>query len=67
LIRELRLTQEEAHEYPLALAEVHYLSWLEREGGLRILNAFEMEFEEYCREGNEKLEKLAAEKQAQKA
>lgn len=67
LIREHRLTPEAAFEYPLALAEVNYLAWLEREGGLRILNAFEMEFEEYCREGNERDAKLAAEKQAQKA
>jgi len=67
LIREFRLTPEEAHEYPLALAEAHYLSWLEREGGLRIMNAFDMEFEDYCREENEKAAKLAAEKQAQKA
>lgn len=67
LIRELRLSAEQAFEYPLALAEVHYLTWLEREGGLRILNAFEMEFEEYCREGNEKAAKLAAEKAAKPA
>jgi len=67
LMRELRLTSEEAHEYPLALAEIHYLSWMEREGGLRILNAFEMEFEDYCREENEKAAKLAAAKKAEQA
>lgn len=54
LVREFHLSPEAAHEHPLALAEVHYLSWLEREGGLRILNAFETEFEEYCAEENEK-------------
>ena len=67
LIREMRVEPKAAFEYPLALAEVNYLAWLEREGGLRILNAFEMEFEEYCREENDKAAKLAAEKTEQKA
>jgi len=62
LIRELRVSEVDAYEYPLALAEIHYLSWLEREGAIRILNAFETEFEEYCRVENEKAAKLAEEK-----
>jgi len=37
-----------ALEFPLALAQAHYLTWQEREGGLRILNADEMEFKEQC-------------------
>ena len=35
-----------ALEYPFALAEMHYLTHLEREGSLRILNSQEIKFEE---------------------
>jgi hypothetical protein len=35
-----------AFEYPLARARVHYLTHLEQEGNLRVMNAFEIEFEE---------------------
>ena len=38
----------EAMEYPVALAEVHYLTYLEREGALRIFNTEEIEFKESC-------------------
>ena len=37
-----------AMEYPFALAEVHYLTHLEREGAIKILNAEEIEFKEIC-------------------
>jgi hypothetical protein len=37
-----------AMEYPFALAEMHYLTHLEREGAIRILNAQEIEFKETC-------------------
>ena len=43
-------TQNEALEYPLAMAQIHFMTWLEREGNLRIMNAFEMDFEEYAHE-----------------
>ena len=38
----------DAMEYPFALAEMHYLTHLEREGSIRILNAQEIEFKELC-------------------
>ena len=38
----------EAMEYPFALAEMHYLTHLEREGHIRILNTEEIEFKEQC-------------------
>ena len=38
----------EAMEYPFALAEMHYLTHLEREGNIRILNEQEIEFKEQC-------------------
>jgi hypothetical protein len=37
-----------AMEYSFALAEMHYLTHLEREGAIRILNAQEIEFKETC-------------------
>ena len=46
LVRELRLDLAAALEYPLGLAQAHYLSHLERTGNLRIMNADEMEFKE---------------------
>jgi len=43
-----RLCQDEAAamEYPFALAEMHYLTHLEREGCLRIMNSAETQFED---------------------
>lgn len=41
-------TEAECLEYPFALAEVHYLTHLEKEGCLRILNAQEWEFAADC-------------------
>lgn len=43
-----RLCADEAatFEYPFALAEMHYLTHLEREGSIRIINAAEMQFEQ---------------------
>ncbi len=38
----------EAMEYQFALAEVHYLVHLEREGAIKILNAEEIDFKEQC-------------------
>jgi hypothetical protein len=67
LIRELRLTPTEAHEFPMALAEMHYLSWLEREGGIRILNAFETEFEEYCQAEDKKAAALKTKTKEEKS
>ena len=48
LVRQLGLTMAGALEFPLALAQVHFLTWLEREGNLKILNAEEMDFKDYC-------------------
>lgn len=44
----------EAMEYPFALAEIHYLTYLEREGALHISNAEEMELRAWAREMDEK-------------
>ncbi len=41
-------TAAEAMEYPFALAEMHHLAHLEREGCLKILNEDEIEFKETC-------------------
>lgn len=38
----------EVMEYPFALAEVHYLTHLEHEGAIKILNSDEIEFKEMC-------------------
>jgi hypothetical protein len=46
LVREFRLDLREALQFPLAQAQIHFLTWLEREGHLRVMNAFETEFEE---------------------
>jgi len=46
LVREFRLDLREALQFPLAQAQIHFLTWLEREGNLRVMNAFETEFEE---------------------
>lgn len=48
LIRKMGKTEAEAMEYPLALAEAHYFTALERDGGIRVLNSFETQFEEKC-------------------
>lgn len=50
LIREMRFTEAQAMEYPLALAEIYYLAAAERDGGVRVLNWFETQFEEKCQE-----------------
>jgi hypothetical protein len=39
---------DEAMEYPFALAEMHYLTHLEGEGAIKILNSEEIEFKEMC-------------------
>ena len=54
LIQRMRLTEAEALEYPLGLAQAHFLTYLERGGGLRILNGEELDFEDYCREEDAK-------------
>lgn len=59
LIAHLRLTEEEALEYPLGAAQMHYLTHMEREGALKIINAAEMAFEEDCRAQDEKAAKEA--------
>lgn len=50
-------TETEAYDYPLGLAQFHYYTNAEREGGLKIVNAAETEFEEYCRREDEKAAK----------
>ena len=46
MIRELRLSMSEAMEYPIGLAQAHFLVWSERQGNIRILNQDEMQFRE---------------------
>ena len=46
LVREFRLDLREALQFPLAQAQIHFLTWMEQEGNLRVMNAFEIEFEE---------------------
>ena len=41
-------TEAECMEYPFGLAETHYLTHLEHEGALKIVNAKEMQFESDC-------------------
>ena len=48
-----------ALEYPFGAAQVHYLTHLEREGALKIVNAKEMEFEEDCANENLKAAQAA--------
>ena len=50
LVREMKITEAAAYEYPLGLAQAHFLIYLEREGCLRILNAEELDFKEYVAE-----------------
>ena len=59
LIRSMHKTEAEALEYPLALAQAHFLAHLEREGALKILNGSEMDFRETSRAQDEKAAKDA--------
>ena len=52
-------SEGEAMEYPFARAEMHYLTHLEREGALKIINNAEMEFEEKTAELDLKAAKVA--------
>lgn len=49
----------EAMEFPLTLAQAHFLTWLEREGALKILNSEEMDFKEYCADSDLKAARAA--------
>ncbi len=53
LIRELRKTEEEAFDYPMALANWHYATWLEKEGAVRVLNEDEVGFLKWVAEQEE--------------
>lgn len=58
LIGKLRLSLAEAMEYPVALAHLHHLVHLEREGALKILNGQEIDFKDWCRAQDEADAKL---------
>ena len=51
--------EAEALEYPYGAAVAHYLTYREKEGALKIINAEEFDFEESCRERDEKAAKEA--------
>lgn len=59
LMREMRFTEAQAMEYPLALAEIYYLTSAERDGGVRVLNWFETQFEEKCQAMEKEMEARA--------
>lgn len=61
LMRDMHLTEEQAMEYPLALAETYYLTAHERDGGVRILNLVETAFEERCQQMQKELDEKAKE------
>jgi len=46
--RRLGRTEEEALDYPLGLAYWHFAAYQEAQGNLKILNADEVEFLEWC-------------------
>lgn len=48
LVANLRKSEAEAMDFPLGLAYWHLAAWQESEGALKILNAGEMEFEDWC-------------------
>ncbi len=54
LIKSLHKTEAEAMNYPFALAQFHYYTHCEREGGLQIVNHAEIAFSEYCRQEDAK-------------
>ena len=59
LVKIFRLTQSEAMQYPVGLAQSHFLVHLEREGGLKILNGEEMDFKDYSRQRDMEAAKAA--------
>lgn len=48
LVGRLGRTEEEALDYPLGLAYWHFAAYQEAQGNLKILNADEVEFLEWC-------------------
>lgn len=48
LVNHFGKSEEEALDYPLGLAYWHFAAHQEREGAMRIVNAAEMEFENWC-------------------
>lgn len=50
LVRHMKKTEEEAMDYPFGQAQFHYFTHAENEGALRIKNADEVDFENYCEE-----------------
>lgn len=58
LIQNMGLTEARAYDYPIGLCKFHYYTNAEREGGIKIINAAELSFEEYCRKEDEKAAQL---------
>jgi len=56
LIQRMGQTEAQAMDYPLGLAYWHFAVHQETEGGLKILNAGEMEFEAWCQQQDEAAE-----------
>jgi len=50
LMTQHRLTEAQALDYPLGLAQMHYEAWLEEEGAVEIWNEADQQFEDYIRE-----------------
>jgi len=59
LMRQMGMSESAALEYPMALAQVHFITFLEREGSLKVLNAEEVEFKDAARANDEAAAKLA--------
>lgn len=57
LIQKMGATESQAFDYPMGMAKVHYYTHAESEGCIRIPNADEIGFDEYCRVEDEKAAK----------
>lgn len=64
LISQMGLPEMEAYDYPFGLAKFHYYTHAEAEGGIKIVNAPEMEFEEFCAREDAKAAQKSAESKA---
>jgi hypothetical protein len=60
LIERLGKSETEAMDYPLGLGYWHFAVYRESQGALKILNAGEIEFEEWCEE--QEIERVRREK-----
>lgn len=57
LIQKMGASECQAYDYPMGLAKFHYYTHAEFEGGIKIPNRAEIEFDEYCKREDEKAAK----------